>query len=213
VSESNLKSNFLSYRIIYVIYFIFTTFFILIAGCGTDSEENEVLDPDMEIQKGWKEYNSGNYGIATLAFEKTLVQDGPHLSEANNGLAWIYLSSSVNAGINRLYISKSLSKFQNAINLDARNADAWVGKAGLLLIRRQSQDDLKDALNSIDSALQGDAIYLYRHDYYSKADLYALKAQCYYYLGEVDKAREEVKSILSIEADNRVALALEKLLR
>ena len=67
-------------------------------------------------------------------------------------------------------------------------------------------------LKAIDNALQGDAKYLYRYDYNSEADLRALKAQCYYYLGEWDKARDEVNRVLAIEKNNSVALTIQSLL-
>jgi hypothetical protein len=67
-------------------------------------------------------------------------------------------------------------------------------------------------LKTIDSAQQGKSEYLYRHDYDSEADLHALKAQCYYYLGELDKTQSEIESTLAIEKDNSIALAIKTLI-
>jgi hypothetical protein len=192
--------------------------FVLYLGCGSDPEEEGQTSPEKDIISGWEEYRSGNYGAAILAFEKVLNRDGEapvepyHLADAYNGLGWVYLGFSRSAGVNQKNIAVSLGKFQEAIALNSANADAWVGWAGSLLIRRNSQDDLRDALGAVDSALQGDAVYLYRHDYNSEADLYALKAQCYYQLGELNKARKEAERVLAIEKDNSVALAMRKLL-
>jgi len=193
---------------------------VLYFGCGSDPEEAERTSTlEEDIRSGWEEYGSGNYGAAILAFEKALTEDGSagisplHLADAYNGLGWVYLSFSQSVGVNQKNIAMALGKFQEAVTRDTANADAWVGQAGLLLVRRSSQDDLRDALKAIDSALQGDAAYLYRHDYDSEADIYALRAQCYYYLGELDKARDEIDRSLAVEKNNSAALAMRKLLQ
>jgi tetratricopeptide (TPR) repeat protein len=82
----------------------------------------------------------------------------------------------------------------------------------LLLVRKNSNNDLNDAIKAIDKALQGDASYLYRHDYDSKADLYALKAQCYYYLNDIENAKKEAERSLAIESNNNSASTLMMLL-
>jgi tetratricopeptide (TPR) repeat protein len=185
----------------------------LLFACGTDEEE-QILTPEESLKVGWEEYVLGNYEAAIQAFERVLTASSSSATkvDAYNGLGWAYVSFSRDAVVNQKNMSISLSKFQEAIALDSTNADAWVGKAGLLLIRRSSQTDLRDALDAIENALQADAAYLYRHDYDSKADLYALKAQCYYYLGEMDKASDEVERVLAIEKDNVAALAMRRLL-
>jgi len=195
---------------------IFAALSVLYFGCGDDPDEEQTAMPEESLQTGWAEYSSGNYGTAMLAFEKAIA-DGEGVSttavaDAYNGLGWVYLGFSQNAGVNQKNITTALSKFQEAITLDSANADAWVGQAGLLLARRGSQDDLKDALKAIDNALQEDAKYLYRHDYDSEADLRALKVQCHYYLGEWNKAQNEINRVLAIEKNNGVALTIQKLL-
>ena len=184
---------------------------VLCSGCGSDPEE-QAPAPEESLRSGWEEYRAANYGAAMLAFEKALKEDGPHQADAYNGLGWVYLGFSQSAGLNLKNIAISLGKFGDAIALDENNADAWVGQAGLLAIRRGSQDDFLNALKAIDNALQGDATYLYRHDYDSSADLHALKAQCYYYLGDLDKARDEMKRVQAIEKNNNAELAMRKLL-
>ncbi len=187
-------------------------FCVLYFGCGSDSEEEQIATPGEYVQRGWEEYGSGNYGVAMQAFEKAISGDGDHLADAYNGLGWVYLGFSRNAAVDQKNLATALDKFQEAISCDSSNADAWVGKAALLLVRRDSQNDFRDALKAIDNALQGNAEYLYRHDYNSEADLYALKAQCYYYLGELDEAQNEVGRALDMEKHNSVALAMKKLL-
>jgi tetratricopeptide (TPR) repeat protein len=186
-------------------------------------DEERASTPEEDVRSGWEKYRSGDYGAAILAFERALAVaadaqpettgDSSITADAYNGLGWVYLGFSKGLSVNQKNIATSLSKVQEAIARDSTNADAWVGRAGLLLVRRRSQDDLRDALEAIDNALQGDAQYLYRHDYDSEADLYALKAQCYYYLGELDKAQGEVERVLAIEKNNGVALAMSKLLQ
>ncbi len=205
-----------SYNAFYLAICIFIILSVLYFGCGSDPEEEQAVMPEESLQNGWAEYRSGNYGTAILAFEKALADgDGVSTSavaDAYNGLGWVYLGFSQNTGVNQKNLTTALSKFQEAIAHNSDNADAWVGQAGLLLARRGSQDDFEDALKAIDNALQGDAEYLYRHDYDSEADLRALKIQCYYYLGEWDKARDEINRVLAIEKNNSVALTIKKLL-
>lgn len=188
----------------------------LLFACG-DNEEEQTLTAEENLRIGWEDYSLGNYEAAIQAFERVLaasLSPAPaRVADAYNGLGWAYMSFSRDAVVNQKNMSISLSKFQEAIALDSTNADAWVGKAGLLLVRRSSLTDLRDALDAIENALQVDAAYLYRHDYDSKADLYALKAQCYYYLGEMDKAGEEVERVLAVEKDNVAALAMRRLLQ
>jgi tetratricopeptide (TPR) repeat protein len=187
----------------------------LLFACGGDEEE-QVLTPEESLKIGWEEYVLGNYEAAIQAFERVLTASSSpttaRKADAYNGLGWAYMSFSRDAVVNQKNMSMSLSKFQQAIALDSANGDAWIGKACLLLIRRSSQTDLRDALDSTNNGLQADAAYLYRHDYDSKADLYALKAQCYYYLGELDKAGDEVERVLAIEKNNVAALAMRRLL-
>ena len=208
-----LKTKYSSLLPLVTRYLLLVT--ILLSACGTDEEE-QILTPEENIKLGWEKYSLGNYEAAIQAFERVLTTSSSSITateaDAYNGLGWAYMSFSRDAVVNQKNISISLSKFQEAIALDSANADAWVGKAGLLLIRRSSQTDLRDTLDAIENALQADAAYLYRHDYDSKADLYALKAQCYYYLGEMDKASDEVERALSIQKDNVAALAMRRLL-
>ena len=93
-----------------------------------------------------------------------------------------------------------------------RTEDAWVGLANTLYLRNKESTDFRSAIRAIDNALQGDAQYLFRHDYDSKADLYALKALCYYYLSEYQSAEAELNKVLQIDTTHRTAVALQNLL-
>ena len=80
-------------------------------------------------------------------------------------------------------------------------------------LRNKETTDFRSAIRAIDNALQGDAEYLFRHDYRSKADLYALKALCYYYLGEDQSTEVEINKALQIDTTHRTAVALQNLLK
>jgi len=198
---------------LYLSSFVLAISCMLYSGCGSDPESEQVAMSVDYLQNAWEEYHSADYGAAILAFERALDdEDASTAADAYNGLGWVYLGFSRSLGINQKNIETALSKFQQASALDSTNADAWVGQAGLLLARRASQDDLRDALKAVDNAFSGNAEYLYRHDYDTEADLRALKAQCYYYLGEWDSALNEVNRVLAVEKDNRVALTMKGLL-
>ncbi len=177
---------------------------LVLNGCSSDSE------PDTSgavnyAEQGWRFYSSGDYAQALLSFERAVNFDET-LADAHNGIGWSHLSLSLNAPL-------AQEAFQNAIQLDNANADAWVGLATVLYLRNKETNDFRSAIRAIDNALQGDTQYLFRHDYQSNADLYALKAACYYYLGEHEPATAEIAKVLQIDATNRTAIALQNLLR
>jgi tetratricopeptide (TPR) repeat protein len=182
-------------------------------SCSSDQQDS-VVDPENDLQKGWQEYGSGNYESAMLAFEKVL--NGKPSSElsgdAYNGLGWSYLSKSQELEVNQMNLSNALDKFHEAIIQDKTNSDAWIGQACALLVRKNNSDDLQNILKSIDNAQQGNSKYLYRHDYDSEADIHALKAQSYYYLNSFEDAQNEIDHALAIEKENNVALAVRDLI-
>ena len=192
-------------------------------GCSSDSDPNTSSAIDY-TERGWNHYNLSNYAQALLSFERAVNFD-ENLADAHNGIGWSHLSLSLNPPL-------AQEAFQNAVQLDAANADAWVGLANVLYLRNseagtqparidagtqpariKETNDFGSAIRAIDNALQGDAQYLFRHDYRSKADLYALKAACHYYLGEHQSAADEIHKALQIDTTNRTAIALQKLLK
>jgi tetratricopeptide (TPR) repeat protein len=178
--------------------------FLIQSGCSSDSETDTPSAVNY-TESGWRAYKSGEYAQALLSFERALNFD-EQLADAYNGVGWSHLSLSLNPTL-------AQEAFQNAVQLDAPNADAWVGLANVLYLRNKDATDFRSAIRSIDNALQGDTQYLFRHDYRSKADLYALKASCYYYLGEVQSARQETDKALQIDAANRTAVVLRSLIK
>lgn len=177
---------------------------LVLNGCSSDSEP-DTLGAVNYKEQGWRFYSSGDYAQALLSFERAVNFDET-LADAHNGIGWSHLSLSLNAPL-------AQEAFQNAIQHDNSNADAWVGLATVLYLRNKETNDFTSAIRSIDNALQGDAQYLFRHDYQSQADLYALKAACYYYLGEHRPATAEIDKALQIDTTNRTAIALQNLLR
>lgn len=189
----------------YILYVtVFAACLLMQSGCSSDSEPNTASALDY-TERGWRSYESGNYAQALLSFERAINFD-ESLADAHNGIGWSHLSLSLNPPL-------AQEAFQNAVQLDPSNADAWVGLANLLFLRHKDTNDFRSAIRAIDNALQGDAQYLFRHDYRSKAELYVLKAACYYYLGENTTARQEVGKALQIETTNRTAIVLRELLK
>ena len=174
-----------------------------LSGCSSDSDPNTPSAVNY-TEQGWRHYKSGNYAQALLSFERALNFDEA-LADAHNGVGWSHLSLSLNPPL-------AQEAFQNAVQLDASNADAWVGLANILYLRNKGTNDFRSAIRAIDNALQGDAQYLFRHDYDSKADLYALKASCYFYIGEHQSAEIEINKALQVDTTNRTAITLQNLL-
>ena len=183
---------------------LITCCLLMQCGCSSDSE-TDTPNAVNHTESGWRFYNSANYAQALLSFERALNFDEA-LADAHNGVGWSHLSLSLNPTL-------AQEAFQNAVQLDTSNADAWVGLANVLYLRNKDATDFRSAIRAIDNALQGDTQYLFRHDYRSKADLYALKASCYYYLGEIQSARQETDKSLQIDTTNRTAIVLQNLLK
>ena len=174
------------------------------SGCSNDPD-SDTSSALTYMERGWRSYESGDYAHALLSFERAINFDET-LADAHNGIGWSHLSLSLNPPL-------AQEAFQNAVQLDPSHADAWVGLANLLFLRHKDTNDFRAAIRAVDNALQGDAHSLFRHDYRSKADLYVLKAACYYYLGEETPAKQEVDKALQIETTNTTAIVLRELLR
>lgn len=190
---------------LHIIYAATLVFCLLVQiGCSRDSE-TDTPNAVNYTESGWRSYESGDYAQALLSFERALNFD-EGLADAHNGVGWSHLSLSLNPTL-------AQEAFQDAVQLDGANADAWVGLANVLYLRNKDATDFNSAIRAIDNALQGDTQYLFRHDYRSKADLYALKASCYYYLSEIQSAKQETHKALQIDITNRTAVVLQNLLK
>ena len=173
-------------------------------GCSDDID-TDTTSAIRHTEQGWISYNSANYTQALLNFERALNSD-PEYADAYNGVGWSQLSLS-------LTLTLALESFQNAVRYDSSNADAWIGLATVLYLRNKDNSDFTSAIRAIDNAFKADEAYLYRHDYQSIANIYALKAACYFYLDETELAREEYENAQQINAENRTVIALEDLLQ
>ncbi len=183
---------------------VFCICLLMQSGCSSDSE-TDTPNAVNYTESGWRSYRAGNYAEALLSFERALnFDDG--LADAHNGVAWSHLSLSLDPKL-------AQEAFQNAVQLDASNADAWVGLANTLYLRNKDLSDFRSAILAIDNALQADTEYLFRHDYHTKADLYALRASCYYYLSEMQSAKQETNKALQIDRTHRTAAVLQNLLK
>lgn len=191
-----------TFQVIYAAILVFCL--LMQGGCSRDSETDTPSAVNY-TESGWRSYESGDYAQALLSFERALnFDDG--LADAHNGVGWSHLSLSLNPAL-------AQEAFQNAVQLDTSNADAWVGLANVLYLRNKDATDFRSAIRAIDNALQGDTQYLFRHDYRSEADLYALRASCYYYLDEVQSAKQEVGKALQLDITNATAIVLQNLLK
>ena len=185
----------------------------LIASFGcSDDPEIDIMAAQKEQIKGWAAYDKGDFSTALLHFERVIELDAT-FADAYNGLGWAHLSISHKPTTSPEILAKAQQAFEGAIRSDASNADAWIGLANTLFLRRESAADFQTALRAIDNALQGNHQTLFRHDYKSSSDLYALGAVCYYYLNQTDLAISAIELSLQIEPSNTTALSLQQLLK
>jgi len=179
-------------------------------GCDSNRDTKNDMIPSAELDKGWQEYLNGNYKMAMLSFEEVINSDAqPSVKgDAYNGLGWAYLHISGNFEVNKMNQRLALAKFKKAIEYDSGNDDAWIGYINSLYIMQAFGEEMVRAMNAMEIALKSNRKYLYRHDYYSKADIYALMAQCHFYVGEYETAIDKINKSLEIEKTNSTALAL-----
>ncbi len=184
--------------------------FSIVLGCSEDP------NPDAEAARaqqtnGWLAYNQKDFSAALLSFERA-VNLNPDLADAYNGLGWSHLSMSRVSVVNPQIVAKAKESFEDAIRIDPSNADAWVGLSNTLFLRRGGDSDFQAALLALENAFDANHQFFFRHDYQSAADLHALKAACYYYLGKRDLAKASVQTAISMDSRNPSALSLRGLL-
>ena len=184
---------------------------MMVFGCS-DDPETDIAVVEQRQRDGWAAYDKGDFSAALLHFERVIELDGTR-ADAHNGMGWAHLSIAHAPGATPDVLAKAQRAFEAAIRSDTSSADAWIGLANTLFLRRESASDFQIALRAIDNALQGDHRTLFRHDYQSVADLQALRAACYYYLGQINLARSTVEHALQTEPSNTAALSLQNLLK
>ena len=184
---------------------------MMIFGCS-DDPEIDIAVVEKRQRDGWTAYDRGDFAAALLHFERVIELDATR-ADAHNGMGWAHLSIAHPPVATPDVLAKAQRAFEAAIRSDVSSADAWIGLANTLFLRRESTSDFQIALRAIDNALQGDHRTLFRHDYQSVADLDAFRAACYYYLGQIDLARLTVERALQTEPSNIAALSLQNLLK
>ena len=184
---------------------------LMFFGCSDDPEVDTAI-VEQRQRDGWAAYDKGDFSAALLHFERVIELDVTR-ADAHNGMGWAHLSIAHAPVATPDVLAKAQRAFEAAIRSDTSSADAWIGLANTLFLRRESASDFQIALRAIDNALQGDHRTLFRHDYQSIADLYALRAACYYYLGQTNLARSAMARALQIEPSNTAALSLQHLLQ
>jgi tetratricopeptide (TPR) repeat protein len=183
---------------------------VVLLGCSDEQAfDTEAARKNQAL--GWTAYKEGDFSAALLSFERAVNLDAS-LADAHNGLGWSHLSASRTSSVNPQIVAKAQDAFEEAIRLDVSNADAWIGLANTLFLRRENASDFQTALLAINNALKANHTFLFRHDYQSIADLHALKAACYYYLGEKALAITSVETSIQVEPQNVAALSLRRLL-
>ena len=209
-SVSLFASHVCSPQVSHWISAILILFLIVFSSCSDDSEVDTAAGEKAQMD-GWAAYDKEDFSAALLHFEH-VIDLNPTLADAHNGLGWTHLSISRAPATTPEILTNAQKAFEDAIRTDTSNADAWIGLANTLFLRRESAADFQTALRAIDNALQGDHRTLFRHDYQSAADLHTLRAACYYYLGQINPARLAIESALQIEPSNAAALAIQQLL-
>ena len=194
----------------YLLVVLITLCSAVILGCSDDPNvDTEAARKN--LADGWTAYNRGDFSAALLSFERAINLD-ENLADAHNGLGWTHLSASPVSSINPQIMTTAKGAFEEAIRIDTSNADAWLGLANTLFLRRDKDSDFRAALRAINNALDADNGFFFRHDYQSAAELHALKAACYYYLGETALAKSSIGTAIKIDPQNATALALATLL-
>ncbi len=192
--------NYSIYPISVLHFVIFSLFFGFLA-CNPDRQFEDDLAQKKQAE-GWRAYQQKSFAQALIEFERA-IHLAPDLSDAHNGLGWSHLSVLKTTQIPSQSIMQALSAFEQAIRTNKKNADAWVGLANTLFLRRQSSTDFKSAILALDTSLNANTSLLYRHDYQSVADIYTLKSLCYLYLGETEQANQWLDRASSVANKNK----------
>jgi tetratricopeptide (TPR) repeat protein len=167
-------------------------------GCGGGNglgpteikrQEDKLRD---RLPTDWSPYNTGNYAAAIDGFTATLEQadilEGSEgvknqiKSEAQSGIAWSFFKLQD--------LDKSDLAFRQALQLDSRNVDAWVGRAGVAHALQQFSDSIQFAITALEidsdydsgARLDGGGRNL-SHDNFDSRHVRLLLAESYFQLG------------------------------
>ena len=185
-------------RSITKIFSIFGILMLLQLGCGGGNgigpkdvkrQEDKLRD---RLPADWSSYNMGYYDAAIESFTQTLAQaDGLEgsegvknqvKSEAQSGIGWSFFK--------KQGLAKSDLAFRQALQLDSRNTDAWVGRSGVAHALQRFSDSIQFAITALeiepdyDSALRFDGGNRnLSHDNFDSRHVRLLLAESYFQMG------------------------------
>ena len=177
---------------------LFAAAILLHSGCGggnglgpteTKRQEDKLRD---RLPEDWRPYKTGDYAAAIDRFTQTLAQadllEGSEgaknqiKSEAHNGIAWSFFKLQD--------LAKADLAFRQALQLDSRNTDAWVGRAGVSHALQKFSDAIQFAITALeidpdyDSGARLDAAGRdFSHDNFKARHVRLLLAESYFQLG------------------------------
>ena len=177
---------------------IFGILMLLQLGCGGGNgvgpkdikrQEDKLRD---RLPADWSSYNMGYYDAAIESFTQTLAQaDGLEgsegvknqvKSEAQSGIGWSFFKKQC--------LAKSDLAFRQALQLDSRNTDAWVGRSGVAHALQRFSDSIQFAITALeiepdyDSALRFDGGNRnLSHDNFDSRHVRLLLAESYFQMG------------------------------
>lgn len=173
-----------------------------LALCGTGCGGGNGLGPGEARKRedqvkerlplSWKDYREGDYQAAIDAFTQTLEKadqletvDGTKnqiKGEAQNGIGWTFFRMQD--------LENAFSAFRQATQLDRRNADAWVGWAGVALAQRRYNDAIQYASQALEidpnystAGRQDDRSRNLAHDLYDQRHVRLVMAEAFFQLG------------------------------
>ena len=161
-------------------------------GLGPDEikkKEDRLRD---RLVADWALYNQGDYDGAIASFVETLkqadlledaeTQKKEIKAEAQNGIGWSYFR--------KQDLDAAGVAFASSTRLDRRNADPWVGWAGVALANQEYNDTVQFAIQALEANLDyKSAVRIdqegrsYSHDDLDKRHVRLMQAEAYFNLG------------------------------
>ena len=166
-------------------------FIFLFVFCGkkksTGPDINEIINS--LINEGWSLYSSKDYSNAVIKFGEIFKYDNTN-TDAYIGVGWCYARLAFGSGDQKYNLAQE--NFEKALVKEPDNLDALAGLALVLIVKNHYED----AINAAQSVLEKDSNYVFKRDnQISAGDLILILAQAYYYLGNYEKAADQLDII------------------
>ena len=165
---------------------ILSLFVMLAAACSTPSAPEYDPRPayDSDLNRGWDQFQAGNYGLATIEFRSALDKDSRReWSDAYIGLAWsLAMQDSVD---------RAISHFVTALGKGPESAgDSADVYAGLgLSYREVSPPNFTQVRGNVQNTLAIDSLYVFQYrSSINSDDLNAVLAEAFFNIGLADSA-------------------------